>query len=63
MFSEPAPETNIAPEYVPEANVAPEHVEAPPANGTAHPQPSSETSSSQEAKSGFFGRIFGRLRK
>jgi len=63
VAQEPVPETSVAPEYVPKANAAPEHAEAPPAKGTAQQQPSTETTPSQEAKSGFFGRIFGRLRK
>jgi len=57
----PAPVTVVAP--VLQHEVAPERVEPPPVNNVAQPQTPTEPAPREEAKTGFFGRIFGRLHK
>jgi hypothetical protein len=59
----PAPAAVIVAEPVPQLEAAPERVESPPANNVAQPQTPTEPAPREQAKTGFFGRIFGRLHK
>ncbi|MDA4136294.1 MAG: hypothetical protein OK449_04755 [Thaumarchaeota archaeon] len=59
----PAPVPVAVAESVPQIQAAPQLVESPPVNNVAQPLTPAQPAPREEAKTGFFGRIFGRLHK